>query len=89
MATIDLSETGDIVVRLLPLPGVVLIPCGILPVRIFEPRCRQMTEDAPAPILEEPRTDRRYRQARISCRSTQLRFVGTLGSYAEWSNGYV
>jgi Lon protease-like protein len=33
-------------VRLFPLPGVVLFPHAILPLHIFEPRYRQMTEDA-------------------------------------------
>jgi uncharacterized protein len=32
--------------RLFPLPGVVLFPNSILPLHIFEPRYRQMTEDA-------------------------------------------
>jgi Lon protease-like protein len=32
--------------RLFPLPGVVLFPHAILPLHIFEPRYRQMTEDA-------------------------------------------
>ncbi len=32
--------------RLFPLPGVVLFPNAILPLHIFEPRYRQMTEDA-------------------------------------------
>ena len=34
------------VTRLFPLPGVVLFPHAILPLHIFEPRYRQMTEDA-------------------------------------------
>lgn len=45
MASIDLSEAGGMV-RLFPLPGVVLFPCGHLPLRIFEPRYLEMTEDA-------------------------------------------
>src|SRR3954447_23286620 len=32
--------------RLFPLPGVVLFPHAILPLHVFEPRYRQMTEDA-------------------------------------------
>ena len=32
--------------RLFPLPGVVLFPHSVLPLHIFEPRYRQMTEDA-------------------------------------------
>lgn len=32
--------------RLFPLPGVVLFPHAILPLHIFEPRYRQLTEDA-------------------------------------------
>ncbi len=32
--------------RLFPLPGVVLFPHAVLPLHIFEPRYRQMTEDA-------------------------------------------
>ncbi len=32
--------------RLFPLPGVVLFPQNVLPLHIFEPRYRQMTEDA-------------------------------------------
>lgn len=34
------------VCRLFPLPGVVLFPHAVLPLHIFEPRYRQMTEDA-------------------------------------------
>ncbi len=34
------------VCRLFPLPGVVLFPHSVLPLHIFEPRYRQMTEDA-------------------------------------------
>lgn len=36
----------DNVSRLFPLPGVVLFPHAVLPLHIFEPRYRQMTEDA-------------------------------------------
>ncbi len=36
----------DGVVRLFPLPGVVLFPHVVLPLHVFEPRYRQMTEDA-------------------------------------------
>ena len=36
----------DGVCRLFPLPGVVLFPHAVLPLHIFEPRYRQMTEDA-------------------------------------------
>lgn len=36
----------DGTVRLFPLPKVVLFPYNILPLHIFEPRYRQMTEDA-------------------------------------------
>ena len=39
-----LSET--MVLRLFPLPGVVLFPNAVLPLHIFEHRYRQMTEDA-------------------------------------------
>ena len=41
----DLKDFGN-VSRLFPLPGVVLFPHAILPLHIFEPRYRQMTEDA-------------------------------------------
>ena len=41
----DLSDFGN-VSRLFPLPGVVLFPHAVLPLHIFEPRYRQMTEDA-------------------------------------------
>src|SRR3954463_13716392 len=34
------------VCRLFPLPGVVLFPHAVIPLHIFEPRYRQMTEDA-------------------------------------------
>ena len=34
------------VCRLFPLPGVVLFPHAVLPLHIFEPRYRQMTDDA-------------------------------------------
>ncbi len=36
----------DLVCRLFPLPQVVLLPHAVLPLHIFEPRYRQMTEDA-------------------------------------------
>jgi Lon protease-like protein len=36
----------DGICRLFPLPGVVLFPHAVLPLHIFEPRYRQMTEDA-------------------------------------------
>jgi uncharacterized protein len=41
----DLKDFNN-VSRLFPLPGVVLFPHAILPLHIFEPRYRQMTEDA-------------------------------------------
>jgi Lon protease-like protein len=41
----DLSEFGN-VCRLFPLPKVVLFPHAVMPLHIFEPRYRQMTEDA-------------------------------------------
>jgi uncharacterized protein len=41
----DLKDFGN-VTRLFPLPGVVLFPHSVLPLHIFEPRYRQMTEDA-------------------------------------------
>src|SRR4051794_6888804 len=41
----DLRDFGHIC-RLFPLPGVVLFPHAVLPLHIFEPRYRQMTEDA-------------------------------------------
>ncbi|HEV3165643.1 MAG TPA: LON peptidase substrate-binding domain-containing protein [Isosphaeraceae bacterium] len=41
----DLREFRN-VCRLFPLPGVVLFPHSVLPLHIFEPRYRQMTEDA-------------------------------------------
>src|SRR4051794_6251247 len=41
----DLRDFGH-VCRLFPLPGVVLFPHAVLPLHIFEPRYRQMTEDA-------------------------------------------
>src|SRR5438309_4872697 len=41
----DLKDFGS-VCRLFPLPGVVLFPHAVLPLHIFEPRYRQMTEDA-------------------------------------------
>jgi Lon protease-like protein len=48
--------------RLFPLPGVVLFPHAILPLHIFEPRYRQMTEDALADgnrliTMVQPRDD--------------------------------
>ena len=36
----------DNICRMFPLPGVVLFPHAVLPLHIFEPRYRQMTEDA-------------------------------------------
>jgi uncharacterized protein len=42
---LDLKDFRN-VSRLFPLPGVVLFPHAILPLHIFEPRYRQMTEDA-------------------------------------------
>lgn len=41
----DLKDFNN-VSRLFPLPGVVLFPHAILPLHIFEPRYRQMSEDA-------------------------------------------
>jgi Lon protease-like protein len=41
----DLKDFPN-VSRLFPLPGVVLFPHSMLPLHIFEPRYRQMTEDA-------------------------------------------
>ena len=41
----DLKDFGNLS-RLFPLPGVVLFPHAVLPLHIFEPRYRQMTEDA-------------------------------------------
>lgn len=41
----DLGDFSNIV-RLFPLPGVVLFPNAVLPLHIFEPRYRQMTADA-------------------------------------------
>ncbi len=41
----DLHESSNRC-RLFPLPGLVLFPHTILPLHIFEPRYRQMTEDA-------------------------------------------
>ncbi|WP_435006937.1 LON peptidase substrate-binding domain-containing protein [Tundrisphaera lichenicola] len=41
----DLTHFSNIG-RLFPLPGVVLFPHSVLPLHIFEPRYRQMTEDA-------------------------------------------
>ena len=41
----DLKKFNN-VCRLFPLPGVVLFPHAVLPLHIFEPRYRQMTEDA-------------------------------------------
>src|SRR3954465_12071673 len=41
----DLRDFAN-VCRLFPLPKVVLFPHAVLPLHIFEPRYRQMTEDA-------------------------------------------
>lgn len=41
----DLGDFSELC-RLFPLPGVVLFPHVILPLHIFEPRYRQMTQDA-------------------------------------------
>src|SRR6516165_4306322 len=41
----DLREFAN-VCRLFPLPKVVLFPHAVMPLHIFEPRYRQMTEDA-------------------------------------------
>jgi Lon protease-like protein len=41
----DLRDFGDIT-RLFPLPNLVMFPHVVLPLHIFEPRYRQMTEDA-------------------------------------------
>ena len=41
----DLQDFSD-TTRLFPLAGVVLFPHAVLPLHIFEPRYRQMTEDA-------------------------------------------
>lgn len=42
----DPDLSGQLDLRLFPLPGVVFFPHSILPLHIFEPRYRQMTEDA-------------------------------------------
>ena len=42
----DQGLSGIKVLRLFPLPGVVLFPKAVLPLHIFEPRYKQMTEDA-------------------------------------------
>jgi Lon protease-like protein len=42
----DQELTGKTVLRLFPLSGVVFFPHSVLPLHIFEPRYRQMTEDA-------------------------------------------
>lgn len=42
---LDLKDFGQ-TTRLFPLPRVVLFPHAVLPLHIFEPRYRQMTEDA-------------------------------------------
>jgi Lon protease-like protein len=42
---IDLKDFGGLS-RMFPLPGVVLFPHVVLPLHIFEPRYRRMTEDA-------------------------------------------
>lgn len=42
----DREVAGIMVVRLFPLPGVVSFPHCVLPLHIFEPRYRRMTEDA-------------------------------------------
>jgi Lon protease-like protein len=42
----DQGLSGTKVLRLFPLPGVVLFPNAVLPLHIFESRYRQMTEDA-------------------------------------------
>ncbi len=39
-------STPEKIVRLFPLGGLVFFPNGRLPLRIFEPRYKQMTEDA-------------------------------------------
>lgn len=58
----DLRDFAN-VTRLFPLPGVVLLPHAVLPLHIFEPRYRQMTEHALADdrlitiIQVEPGTD--------------------------------
>lgn len=42
----DPELSGVKVLRLFPLPGVVLFPHVVLPLHIFEPRYKQMTEDS-------------------------------------------
>jgi Lon protease-like protein len=42
----DQELTGITILRLFPLAGVVFFPHSVLPLHIFEPRYRQMTEDA-------------------------------------------
>lgn len=42
----DQGLSGTMVLRLFPLPGVVLFPNAVLPLHIFEERYKQMTEDA-------------------------------------------
>ena len=43
------SPHGSLIVPLFPLPGVVLFPGCVMPLRIFEPRYRTMLQDAVAP----------------------------------------
>ena len=72
------AERAPAVVRLFPLSGVVLFPNATLPLHIFEPRYRQMTQDALA-------SDRRIAMAlpRTSCEDEprpieQVVCVGTI-----------
>ncbi|HEV3257483.1 MAG TPA: LON peptidase substrate-binding domain-containing protein [Gemmataceae bacterium] len=63
----SLAQFGG-VVRLFPLPNVVLFPCAIQGLHIFEPRYRQMTDDALdddrliTPVLLKPGWETEYHE---------------------------
>ena len=65
--------------RLFPLPGVVFFPHAVLPLHIFEPRYRQMTEDALATDRLIAIVQIRPRTNRSQIDEPELESVGCLG----------
>ena len=75
---LDLKDFDNIC-RLFPLPGVVLFPHAVLPLHIFEPRYRQMTEDALATDRLIAIVQIRNSANRTSDDEPELEPVGCLG----------
>ena len=74
----DLKDFDNIC-RMFPLPSVVLFPHAVLPLHIFEPRYRQMTEDALATDRLIAIVQIRPKGERTSDNEPELEAVGCLG----------